>query len=116
MEKNAHFVLKICTNRFRDYIINKRIVIDKILIASIIRRIDINNINLPCMGITKGCKGFEVITFYKNMVWSLSIIAEDGTFRHFNKHRLLVDHSLFSILRLVFPNQTILLLRTKQFD
>ena len=98
------------------FLINKRIVIDKILIACIIRRIDINDINLPCMGITKSCKGFEVIAFNKNMVWSLSVIAEDGTFRHFNKHRLLVDHSLLSIFGLVLPNQTILFLRTKKLD
>ena len=62
------------------------------------------------MSIAKSSKGFEVIAFNKNMVWRLSVIAEDGTFRHFNKHRLFVDHSLLSILRLVFPNQTILLL------
>src|SRR5574344_508479 len=66
------------------------------------------------MGIAKGCKGFEVITFNKNMVWSLSVIAEDGTFRYFNKHRLVIKHSLFYILRFVFPNQTILFLRTKK--
>ena len=90
--------------------VNICIIIFEIFFTSIVRRIDINDINLPCMGITKSCKGFEVITLDKNMVWRLSIIAEDGTFWHFNKHRLLADHSLLSILRLVFPNQTVLLL------
>lgn len=56
--------------------IYKSIIIRKVLITCIIRRIDINDINLPCMGITKSCKGFEVIAFNKNMVWSLSVIAE----------------------------------------
>ena len=98
------------------FLIYKRIVINKILVTRIIRRIDIDNINHPCMGITKSSKRFDVITLDKNMVWSLSIIADNGTFRHFNKHRLLVDHSLLSIFWLVLPNQTILFLRTKKLD
>ena len=80
----------------------------------IIRRVDINDINHPCMGITKSSKRFEVIALNKNMIWRLSDIAGNGAFRHFNKHRLLVEHSLFYILGLVLPNQTIFLLRTKQ--
>ncbi len=92
------------------------IIIQKILITCIIRRIDINDINHPSMGITKSSKRFDVITLDKNMVWRLSVIADNGTFRHFNKHRLPVDHSLLSIFGLVLPNQTILFLRTKKLD
>ena len=98
------------------FLVHKRIVIDKVFVTRVIRRVDINDINHPCMAITKSSKHFEVITLDKNMVWRLSVIADNGTFRHFNKHRLLVEHSLLYILGLVLPNQTILLLRTKQLD
>ena len=84
--------------------------------TSIIRRIDIDNINLPTMSIAKGSKGFEVITLDKNMIGSLSIIADNGTLGNLNEHRLLVDHSEFCILRLILPYQTIFLLRTKKLQ
>ena len=57
------------------FLIYIRIVIDKVLVTRIIRWIDVNDINLSCMSITKGGKGFEVITLDKDMVGSGRVIA-----------------------------------------
>ncbi len=50
------------------FFIYKRVVVDKVLITCVIRRININYINLPCISISKSSKSIEVITFYENMI------------------------------------------------
>ena len=96
------------------FTVYKRIVVDKILIACIIRRIDIYHVNLALVSISESGERFEVVTFDKDMVGRIGSIAHDGAFGHFGKNGQFVYKAYFYFLRLVLPHQAILLLRTKK--
>ena len=59
----------------RVFCIYKRVIIDEILITRIIRRIDVDDINLSLMGIAEGSEGFKVITLNDYMIRGISLIA-----------------------------------------
>ena len=63
------------------FTVYKRIVVDKILIACIIRRIDIYYVNLALVSISESGESFEVVTFDKDMVGRIGRVAHDGTLR-----------------------------------
>lgn len=67
----------------RIFLINKRIVVDKILITRIIWRIYVNNINLPCMGICQSGECLKVIALDEDMIRSIRILADDSSFFDF---------------------------------
>ena len=46
------------------FTIHKTVIINKVLVACVVRRIDIDNVYFPLMRIGKGGKGFKVIPFY----------------------------------------------------
>ena len=94
----------------------KRIVVDKILIACIIRRIDIYYVNLALVSISESGERFEVVTFDKDMVGRIGRVAHDGTLGHFGKNRQFVHKTCFYFFRLVLPHQAVLLLRTKKLN
>ncbi len=88
--------------------IYKRIVIDKVLITSIVRRIDVNNIYLPCMRIRKGGKRIEVVSLNEHMIrrtrWRsiqtlVGILDENWQF---------VLHFIPSLFRAFFPYKSIM--------
>ena len=49
-------------------LVHKLVVIDKILVAGVIRRIDVDNVNLALVRIGKGGQGFEVVSLNEDMV------------------------------------------------
>ena len=98
------------------FTVYKRIVVDKILIACIIRRIDIYYVNLALVSISESGERFEVVTFDKDMVGRIGRVAHDGTLRHLRKNRQFVHKTCFYFFRLVFPHQAVLLLRTKKLN
>lgn len=98
------------------FLVYKRIVVDKILIACIVRRIDIYYVNLALVSISESGERFEVVTFDKDMVRRIGRIAHDGAFGHFGKNRQFVHKTCFYFFRLVLPHQAILLLRTKKLN
>ncbi len=95
------------------FTVYKRIVVDKILIACIVRRIDIYHVNLALVSISESGERFEVVTLDKDMVGRIGSIAHDGTLRHLRENRQFVHKTCFYFFRLVLPHQAILLLRTK---
>ena len=98
------------------FTVYKRIVVDKILIACIVWRIDIYHINLSLVSISESGERFEVVTFDKDMVGRIGRLAHDGTLRHLRENRQFVHKTCFYFFRLVLPHQTILLLRTKKLN
>ena len=48
--------------------VHKLIVVDKVLVTSIIRRVNVNDIYLPCMSIRESGEGIEVISLNEHMV------------------------------------------------
>ena len=98
------------------FTVYKRIVVDKILIACIIRRINIYHVNLTLVCISESGERFEVVTFDKDMVRRIGRIAHDGAFGHFGKNRQFVHKTCFYFFRLVLPHQAILLLRAQKLN
>ena len=94
----------------------KRIVVDKILIACIVRRIDIYHVYLALVSIGKSRERFEVVTLDKDMVGRIGRLAHDGAFGHFGKDGKLIHKTCFYFFRLVLPHQAILLLRAQKFN
>lgn len=98
------------------FTVYKRIVVDKILIACIVRRINIYHVYLALVCISESGERFEVVTFYKDMVGRIGRLAHDGTLRHLRKNRQFVNKTCFYFFRLVLPHQAVLLLRTKKLN
>ena len=96
------------------FAVYKRIVVDKIFIACIIRRIDIYHVNLALVCISKSGERFEVVTFDKDMVGRIGRVAHNGTLRHLRKNRQFIHETCFYFFRLVLPHQAILLLRAQK--
>ena len=98
------------------FTVYKRIVVDKILIACIIRRIDIYHVNLALVSISESRERFEVVTLDKDMVGRIGRLTHDGTLRHLRENRQFVHKTCFYFFRLVLPHQAVLLLRTKKLN
>ena len=97
------------------FTVYKRIVVDKILIACIVWRIDIYHINLSLVSISESGERFEVVTLDKDMVGRIGRLAHDGTLRHLRENRQFVRKTGFKFFRLVLPHQAVLLLRAQKF-
>ena len=98
------------------FTVYKRIVVDKILIACIVWRIDIYHVYLALVSISESGERFEVVTFDKDMVGRIGRVAQDGKHPHLPENPQLVQKSCFYFFRLVLPHQAILLLRTKKLN
>lgn len=51
--------------------VNVGVVINEVLIAGIVRRIDIDYIDFTSVGISEGGKSFEIVALNKNMIGSI---------------------------------------------
>ena len=98
------------------FTVYKRIVVDKILIACIVRRIDIYHVDFALVCISESGERFKVVTLDKDMVGRIGRVAHDGTLRHLRKNRQFIHETCFYFFRLVLPHQAILLLRTKKLN
>lgn len=98
------------------FTVYKRIVVDKILIAGIVWRIDIYHVNLALVSISESSESFEVVTLDKDMVGRIGRVAHDGTLRHLRENRQFVHKTCFNFFWLVLPHQAVLLLRTKKLN
>lgn len=98
------------------FLVYKRIVVDKILIACIVWRIDIYHVYLALVCISESGERFEVVTFDKDMVGRIGRVAHDGTLWHLRENRQFVHKTCFYFFRLVLPHQAVLLLRTKKLN
>ena len=90
--------------------IYKRIVVDKVLITCVIRRININYINLSCISVSKSSKSIEVITFYQHMIRRTFWRRIQTLGGILNKNRKLVLHFIPCFLRTLLPHKSITLL------
>ena len=95
------------------FTVYKRIIIDKILIACIVRRIDIYHVNLALVSISESRERFEVVTFDKDMVRRIGRLTHDGTLRHLRENRQFVHKTCFYFFWLVLPHQAVLLLQRR---
>ena len=102
--------------RYLPIFIFKIVIISKILVASVVRRIDIDDINLSLVGIAEGGKCFQVVALYQNMVGSIRLAARYRFVLHLAKHRQLLAQPLLHILWLVLPHQPILLVLAQKTD
>ncbi len=96
--------------------IHECVVINKIFIARIIRRIDVDYINLAGMGICQSGECLKVITFDENVIRGIWIFANDSSFFDFCQDRKFISESLFNSLRLVFPDKTIFFMSFQQLN
>ena len=96
--------------------IHKRVVIDEILVTRIVRRIDVDDINLAFVGITEGGKGFQVVTLYQNMVGSIRLAAQYCLVLYFAEYGKFFTQPFLYIFRFVFPYKSILFVFTQQPD
>ena len=98
------------------FTVYKRIVVDKILIACIVWRIDIYYVNLALVSISESGERFEVVTLDKDMVGRIGRLTHDGTLRHLRENWQFIHKAYFYFFWLVLPHQAILLLRTKKLN
>ena len=84
-------------------LVYKLVIIDKILVACVIRRIYVDYVNFPLVRIGKGSKGFEVVPLNKDMVGRTGILTDDSLAGIFNQHRQFFAKPFFHIFGLVFP-------------
>ncbi len=94
--------------------IHIRIVVDKVFVASVVRRIYVDNIYLAGMGICQCGERFKVVTFDKHMVRRILSIADDGTLLHLGQHRQFIFQPCLYLLWLILPYKSIFLLGTQQ--
>ncbi len=98
------------------FAVNIIVVIDEVFVTRIVRRIDVDDIYLPLMRITEGRKRLKVVTLNQNMIRSIKIVAQYSFILHFAKHGQVVAQTIFNVLFVVFPNETIRFLLVKQFQ
>ena len=96
--------------------IHIRIIVTKVLIARVIRRIDIDDIYPALMGIAEGGEGFQVVTLNEDMVRGIRLVAHYRLVLHFAQHRQRLAQPFFYVFWFVFPHQPILLMLTQQPD
>ena len=96
--------------------IYKRVVIDEVLVACVIRRIDVDDINLSLMRIAEGSECFEVVTLNQNMVRSIRFIAQYCLVFYFTQNGQRVTQPFLYVFWFIFPHQSILLMLTQQPD
>ena len=51
--------------------IDKAVVVNEVLVARVVGRVDIDDVNLAFVGIREGGEGFEVVTLNQDMVRSI---------------------------------------------
>ena len=68
------------------FAVNKVIIIFPVSSTCVVRRIDVDNINLSLMGIAEGSECFKVVTLNQYMVGSIRLIAQYRLVLHFAKH------------------------------
>lgn len=44
------------------------VIIDKIFVAGIVRGINVDNVDFTCVGVSKGCQGFEIVALDDDMI------------------------------------------------
>ena len=92
--------------------IHKPVVVDKILVACIVRRVYVNNVNLPCMSIRESGESIEVISLNEHMVGRTDRrgVQTLGGILHENGQFLL--HTVVSLFRAVLPYKSVTFLLT----
>ena len=96
--------------------IHKRVIIDEVLIARIIRRIDVDDINLSLMGIAEGSKSLQVVTLNQNMIGGIWLVTRYRLVLHFSQNGQRLSQPFFYVLWFILPHQPILLMLTQQPD
>ena len=95
-------------------LVYKLVIIDKILVAGVVRRIDVDDINFSFVRIGKGGQGFEVVALNKDMAGRIGILTDNSLAGIFNQPRQFLAEPFLHVFGLVFPYQTIFLLLAEQ--
>ena len=94
--------------------VNIGIVIDEIFVARVVRRIDIDDINLAFVGVAEGCESFKVVALDKDMVGGIRSIGDDAAFLYLGQHGKLLAQAFLHVLLFIFPNKAVFLMLPKQ--
>ena len=87
--------------------VNIRVVIDKVLVAGVVRGVYIDYIDFALVGVSESGKGFEVVALDKYMVGSIGIIGDNGATIYLFQYRQLGAQTLLHLFRFVLPNKTV---------
>lgn len=96
------------------FAVYKTIIVFKVLVTRVIRRINIDYINLPLMRIAQISEGMKVVTFNDGMIW-VFISIENSLTIVLMHNRYLPPELLLDIFGRIFPHKTILLGLSKKF-
>lgn len=92
------------------------VIIYEVLIAGIIRRIYVDNIDFAFVSVSESCKGFEVITLNEDVIRCIRIIGDNGPARHFFEYGQFGAQTFLDFLRLVFPHKPVSLCVVQQAE
>ena len=95
--------------------INIRIIIDKILAASVIRWINVYNINLPGMCLFQQPQTMEVIAFQQKVVGFAGCRA-NFPLRHLGEHGDIIPHLYVNRFLVPLPHKAVFLLVQRALD
>ena len=90
------------------------IIFEFVFFPCIVRRIDIDDINLAFVGVAEGCEGFEVVALDEDMVGSIRSIRDDAALLYLGQHGKLLAQAFLHVLLFVFPNKAVFLMLPKQ--
>ncbi len=90
------------------FLVNKAVIVDKILISCVIRRIDVDYVYPAHVGVGEGDERVKIVAFDENMVQSIRRRTYNRTLLDLRQDRNPLPLVLLGRLRLVFPDKTIL--------
>ena len=90
------------------------IVVDKILVARVVRRIDVNHVDASGMGVSQRGEGFEVVALDEDMVGRVLVLADEGALLYFLQYGQFFLHLVLHRFGLVLPYEAITFAFAKQ--
>lgn len=95
------------------------VIIDKVFVASIVGRIDIDNINLTSVSVGQLCESSEVVALDNEVVGSVWVIGDywvDFIVVALDEDRKVFPQTFFNVLGLFLPYKPILLMSSYEFE
>ena len=86
------------------------VVIDEILVARIVRRVDIDDVNPPLVRIAEGGECLQIVALDEDVIGRVGGIADDGAVLYFAQDGELVAQTLLDVFGFVLPHEAVLLL------
>ena len=87
---------------------NKGVLISKVITASVVGRVNVNNIDLSLMGFLQQPQGVEIIALQDEVI-ALTGCRSDFPLRNFREHRNIIPHHHIHGFLMLLPDKAILL-------